>query len=676
MATYTDKFSSGWATLKLEVTRESYSTSNNTSYLKCVLKITKDKTCQSYNNGGASISMTIAGTKLYSSDEFDIRSLSVGSTKTLATKYITVTHNSDGTKSVSCKANFSSGVGLGSASISNTYTCGTIPRSSSLTLSTTSLNVGSSITATLSRHNTSFVHDVEFYINDTYYKKYTGVATSRSYTIPTTWYNYMSASTSCTAYCRVTTRNSSGTQIGDKVTKSFTVKIPSSIKPTTGTITLNPYDIKTKDGVSRNILVKGKNKLEISVSGWSAGTGSGLKSYTYSGEGIASTTSSTSVVSSSNIKPSISESSTTLTYKVTYEDKRGRTNSKSATCTCYNYEPPSISLNSVFRCNSQGEKYEEGTFIKCDYTVKYSSVNNTNKIYSFAISGVLNDNVTYNSWTTSTASGIVTATGSAIIKNCSTASSYKLNATFIDNYGGTVSSSTKSVLSSTRILNIPPDGNGIAFGKKSENIGFECAWNSRFYKHIYLNGDLHLDANGAYIYGKTTNSEYPGMLRLSPNDNVIVGSRSIANKTYIYGGKDKSVTIGESEYKTDLYVTGKATGPSGFSTSSDKRVKKNIRNLDVDIVDKLQSVEYQLIGSEDNKTHYGFIAQDVAQVLIDANIDPSTCGIIDTISSGEDKQYVLTYTEFVPLLVTKCQNLQTEITELRKEIMELKKMIK
>ena len=99
MATYSDSFSSGWATLYLDVTESSQSIENNTTKLKCVLKIKKVKSCQSYNNGGATISMTINGSKLYSSSSFDIRSLSVGSTKTLATKEITVSHDSEGKKS-------------------------------------------------------------------------------------------------------------------------------------------------------------------------------------------------------------------------------------------------------------------------------------------------------------------------------------------------------------------------------------------------------------------------------------------------------------------------------------------------------------------------------------------------------------------------------------------------
>lgn len=133
MATYSANFSSGWARLNVDVSTQSYSIADNTSYLKCVLSITKISSCQSYNLGGASVSMTINGTSLYSSSSFDIRSLSVGSTQTISTQYITVSHNADGTKSVSVKGYLASGVGLGTASVNGTFTCTSIPRQATIT---------------------------------------------------------------------------------------------------------------------------------------------------------------------------------------------------------------------------------------------------------------------------------------------------------------------------------------------------------------------------------------------------------------------------------------------------------------------------------------------------------------------------------------------------------------
>ena len=129
------------------------------------------------------------------------------------------------------------------------------------------------------------------------------------------------------------------------------------------------------------------------------------------------------------------------------------------------------------------------------------------------------------------------------------------------------------------------------------------------------------------------------------------------------------------ECKWDALFDGKISNVSGVLHSSDRRVKKNIETLNTDIIDSLQPVQYELIGFDDGKSHYGFIAQDVIQALLNAGIDPKSVGIVDTIPNDEFEQYALAYTEFIPLLVNKCQNLQSEVTQLHQEIAEIKKLI-
>lgn len=115
-----------------------------------------------------------------------------------------------------------------------------------------------------------------------------------------------------------------------------------------------------------------------------------------------------------------------------------------------------------------------------------------------------------------------------------------------------------------------------------------------------------------------------------------------------------------------------ASGPYGFSTSSDKRVKKNIQEIDVDIVDNLKPIQYELIQSSDNKIHYGFVAQDIEETLSNAGVNPDEIGIIGHIQNHGQQEYVLTYTEFIPLLTKKCQELQAETNMLKQEIAQLK----
>lgn len=511
-----------------------------------------------------------------------------------------ITHNADGSKKVTLAINNLQiyelsnkwSFNLGSASTEIELT--TIPRASSVSLSASSVNVGNSITANITRASDSFTHTVEFYINSTYYKKYTNVGTSRSFTIPNSWYNSMPSKTSCTAYCRVTTYNGT-TQIGDKVRTSFTVKVPNTIVPSIGEVELIPDNFIINDETinivdGNTILVKNKNKLKINVSGCSAGTGSSIQSYQISGPSISTT------ITQSDESISYTSSNTisnvgTLEYKITVTDKRNRSAYKTVKLVCYDYYAPSFDEFDAYRVDSSGNVDMNGEYLKCTYKYNYADVNGTNNVSVKAY---------YE--TGSTKNNVDCTDGSVLINLGNQDKTYTVYLITSDNYGGSSQSSTITIFGSARILNITSDGTGVALGKMAESSNlFECRWDAKF--------------------------------------------------------------------------DGAASGPSGFSTSSDKRVKKNIKEIEIDIVDNLRPIQYELTQIEDGKTHYGFIAQEVEELFYDAGLDSETVGIIGKINNNGQKEYVLTYTEFIPLLTKKCQSLQAETNLLKQEIEELKYII-
>ena len=417
--------------------------------------------------GSRNASITINGTKASISKVFAVYWNSVGNPYLIQTATQRVYHNSDGTKSItiSARANgHAASYGPSSSTAtsadciaSGTITLNTIPRASSLSISASSVNVGSSITATISRASSSFTHTVEFYINNSYKTTYSnnsigysGNTGTISFTIPVSWYKAMPSSTSCTAYCRITTYNGS-TQIGGQVTKSFTVTVPSSITPTISSFTLNPADI-TINGTSYDYLIKGKNKLTLSASAsakTSGGieTGSPIKSYTFTGPSVSS-----GAITNSSTSISLVSSSGTLTYKVVVTDQRGRTASTTKNITCYDYYAPSFT---TFNIDSRN-----GTSLTCTYKVACAPINNKNlttiKIYA---GGTLKKTIT------SVANG---ASGTTSISLDSATSTYSVYATITDSLGATSNSSTKTVFGASRILNITKDGTGIAFGKMAE----------------------------------------------------------------------------------------------------------------------------------------------------------------------------------------------------------------
>lgn len=335
-----------------------------------------------------------------------------------------------------------------------------IPEASSVSLSVSSVNVGNSIVANIARTNSNFTHTVEFYIDSYYYQKYTNISTAQAFIVPDIWYTAMPSSTSCTAYCRVTTYDGSA-QVGSPVIKAFTVNVPSSIVPSVGTITLDPIDVTTTDGVSRNVLIKDKNKLTISVSGCSASTGSSIQSYTFSGIGISSTTTNTSVTSTGAIS-----TSGTLTYTVKVTDTRGRTASKTAQIICYDYYSPSFASFNAYRADASGAADSAGTYVRCDYTPSYAGINNTNGV-SVRITCAAEDHAQF-----------VDASGGTVLINVGNNDiTYRVYAQITDIYGGSAESPIISVSAASRVFNITKDGTGVAIGKMAEsNNLFDCRW--------------------------------------------------------------------------------------------------------------------------------------------------------------------------------------------------------
>lgn len=335
--------------------------------------------------------------------------------------------------------------------------------SSNLALSSSSVNVGDTITANIARNSSEFTHTVEFYINNTYYQKFNDVAESQSFTIPDDWCNYMPTSTECKAYCRVTTYNGSA-QIGDQISKTFTVKVPTEIIPQIGDILLTPDVVN-----SNNILVKGKNGLTIKATGCKAGNGSTIKSYTISGPSISKTISSTADTVSAFIA-SVSNSGV-LTYKVAITDARGRSNSDVRTIECYDYYVPSIKNFQAYRAQSDGTADINGEYLKCVHSTEYASVNETNSVTVIFF---------YSDGT-----DVLESSKDLIDIGSDLDKTYKVYARVEDAYGGYNISNTETVFGQTRILNITKSGTGIAIGKMADaDELFECRWPAKFDDNI------------------------------------------------------------------------------------------------------------------------------------------------------------------------------------------------
>ena len=113
-----------------------------------------------------------------------------------------------------------------------------------------------------------------------------------------------------------------------------------------------------------------------------------------------------------------------------------------------------------------------------------------------------------------------------------------------------------------------------------------------------------------------------------------------------------------------------ASFASSPQVDSDRNLKRNIDDIGIDIIDKLKPVQYVLKNDDSDTIHYGFIAQDVEQALLQSKDAEQKIGIVhydEDMETKERTNYSLAYDEIIPLLVKKCQELQQEIDRLKGE---------
>lgn len=125
--------------------------------------------------------------------------------------------------------------------------------------------------------------------------------------------------------------------------------------------------------------------------------------------------------------------------------------------------------------------------------------------------------------------------------------------------------------------------------------------------------------------------------------------------------------IDGGHYWAALYVVGTNTG-------SDLRLKENVEQLKESyetFFDALNPVRYELKSGTSRRKHIGFIAQEVEDSLRYANID--TKDFAGLCSPGKDETYyTLRYDEFIALNTWEIQKLKSRVSELEKQIKELK----
>lgn len=368
----TDKYS-----LLLDVSEKSYSIENNTSQVEWWVGIRSNTAYHNHYGLAETYTVVINGSTVHSA----VHKPTVGNGQTVwvASGTTTVSHNADGSKSISVSASFNNadrGTYLPTTgSCSGSLKLTTIPRATTPSIDKPSLDCGSAIKISGTSASSNFSHKVYVTWNGT--KTQIGTIASGttspsfSYTIPTDWEKNIPDSTSGIATFTLETISGS-TSVGSK-TVNATIKVRSGVVPSIGTVSISDTN-SICAGIGQYVQSQSKLKFSIATSG---NQGSMITS--------VSTKFNDQTYSGSTFTTQAIQNSGTLSYTITVTDSRGRTATKSGSVNVVAYNPPSLTNVSAKRANS-GYAVDEssGTYALLHFKVGFTSLSNKN-VTSFYI---------------------------------------------------------------------------------------------------------------------------------------------------------------------------------------------------------------------------------------------------------------------------------------------------
>ena len=249
------RFSNSSNSLYLNVYIDEVSTdvSANTSTINWQLTVSRYTYYHTFNKqGDSTLSLTLDGQNVHSSNPiWEVWDGEV----TLASGSSTISHNSDGRKTLPFSCTFNPNNGLhGTITVSGNLGLTAIPRSSSVSVSAGV--IGSAVTININRQSSSFKHTVRYSWAGKSGTIATNVDTSTSWTIPLDFANDIPNSASGTGTVYVDTYSGS-TKTGTQST-TLTASVPANVKPTFTGISLSDLN-----GAAQNLIPNGNTFIQV-----------------------------------------------------------------------------------------------------------------------------------------------------------------------------------------------------------------------------------------------------------------------------------------------------------------------------------------------------------------------------------------------------------------------------
>ena len=510
MASISANGSKGHHKFTLNVTQSATNVANNTSTLSFDFKLSPIQNSWNWEMWNQSIAytVTINGTK-YTGYIPDYDGYSV---VTLKSGTQSVTHNADGTKSISFSFSVTDSTGQyytsGDASASGSMTLTTIPRATTPTFSAKSVTMGSSITITMTPAATTFKHKLR-YSWSTLTQQTSGFSagndftaqgtTTATFTPPTTLANYIPNGTSGTCTVSCYTYDASGNHIGT-VDTDITLAVPSYTP--SGSIAI------TGNSLLSSTYVQGKSTMGVTITA-STSYGATITGYSSVVDGKTYTGASFTTSALSNGSKSV---------VCTITDSRGKTAQvTSSSVTVYEYAAPKITSFTLARQSTE-------TTVIATVNGSISSVNSKNaKTIKVTLNGVTNT-ITASSYTIS---------GTTTFTNVPTDSTLVGTAAFTDSFTTVKQDSVLPTVAVT--MDFYKDGKGVAFGKVAETSDLlDVAWSERIRKNLTVDGTLSATGNATLkgTLGVTGAATVGGSLTVS---DIIKTSDSLKVSAPLFG---------------------------------------------------------------------------------------------------------------------------------------------
>ena len=328
--------SSGSLYLNVYVEQGSQSITANTSTVNWRMTVSRTGAYYTHNHqGDSTLSLNLDGHNVhYSYPTWETS----GEEYTLASGSSTINHNSDGTKTLPVSCTFNPNNGLhGTITVSASLGLTTIPRSSSVSVSTGV--IGSSVTININRSNSNFKHTVRYAWAGKTGTIASNVDTSASWTIPMDFANDIPNSASGTGTIYVDTY-SGNTKTGTQ-SATFTASVPANLKPTFSGITLSDLNSAAQNLIPNgNTFIQVISNIKVSFNGAVGSYGSSITGYR------AEIVGKNQATSSNGGSLGIMNYNGTIKIRASVSDSRGRwSDTREISATVLEYFAPALSFS-------------------------------------------------------------------------------------------------------------------------------------------------------------------------------------------------------------------------------------------------------------------------------------------------------------------------------------------